>query len=435
MKILQVVHGFPPRKLTGGTEIYSYHLSNELSRRHDVHVFYPIYEGRTCSLNNFEKNGLKIHELNLPYNFIEEVKKKAVFNPHPINKTVEKKFVQILNKVAPDIIHFQHLIGLSASLIEIAEEKEIPTVLTLHDYWFICPTIQLLKDDYSTCEGPDEQAENCFECWNERQSKLIANHLTKCFIPENFLKRLPKAALSTINKKEKFLKRKVYMKSLMLKVKKLIAPSKFLRNLFTEYGIPADMIVYSNNGYNLSVFKDFRKKKKKKLIFGFVGTVAKHKGVDVLIDAFSKVKNAELRIYGNYDLNSDYFKELSIKARKTNVKFIGGFKDIKQPYSEIDILIFPSIWYENCPLVLKEAMITNTPIIASNIGAIPEFVKEGKNGLLFEAGNPEDLYQKICTVTDNPKIVDELKKYTGHVRSIQGQTKDIENIYRRAIND
>ena len=73
---------------------------------------------------------------------------------------------------------------------------------------------------------------------------------------------------------------------------------------------------------------------------------------------------------------------------------MGEFKHsrIAEIFSEIDVLVVPSVWYENSPLVIQEAFLAGTPVIASDIGGIPELVKDKENGLLFKANDDNDLY-------------------------------------------
>lgn len=428
MKILQVANGFPPKR-RAGTEIYTYHLSRELAKKCEVHVFYPARDEveKSITLRSFEWEDLYLHELVMPTtNRIRGLWSLLFFENTYINKNVEKIFRKLLKEIRPDIVHFQHLIGLSVTLIDVTKEYKIPTVLTLHDYWFICPNIQLLKYNYTICEGPEPN--KCRECWIKKRAKGLSEAI----------EGLWGLILRIFNSPWKFEKRHEYLKSLLLKVDKIVAPSRFLREMFIKYGIPMDKIVYSENGYNLDVFKGFKKKEKNtnKIIFGFVGGIAKHKGVHVLIDAFMHVPEdkAELRIYGSYNPSSKYVKELLEKTKnKKNIKFVGRFEDVKDPYSEIDVLVFSSIWYENCPLVLAEARATRTPVIASNLGAIPEFVEDGKTGLLFEPNNPKDLYEKIMYIIGNSELIEKFKTNIRPPKSIREQTRELEKIYRSLI--
>lgn len=436
MKILQVVHGFPPKQ-RAGTELYTYYLSKELAKKHEVHVLYPSFEDiKRVTLSPFKRENINHHELRLPNNRVKTFWSLLFLENTYINEKIEKVFRSLVKELNPDIIHFEHLIGLSANLIDIAKELDVPSVFTLHDYWFICPNIQLLKYDYTICEGPEPS--KCQNCWIERKSCLIANRFKKYYLPKSLSKTISELVLRVFNPVEKFEKRTRYLISLLQKVDKIIAPSKFLRDIFIKHGIQKDKIIYSENGYNLDVFNGFKKKRRKsnKIIFGFVGSIIPAKGVHVLIDAFVKVPEdkAELRIYGNYDPKSEYVRKILTKIKgKRNIKFVGKFEDVREPYYEIDVLVFSSIWYENCPLVLAEARATRTPVIASNLGAIPEFVEDGRTGLLFEPNNPKDLYEKIMQIIENPELIEKFKTNIRPPKNIREQAKELEKIYRSLI--
>ena len=433
MRVLQVVHGFPPKQ-RAGTEIYTYYLSKELAKNHEVHVLYPKLEHvKKPTFLSFNRENLVLHELKYPTSRMQRFINMLFFENTYINKEIEDLFRTLITDIDPNIIHFEHLIGLSSTFIEIAGELKIPTVITLHDYWFICPNIQLLKYDYTICNGP--KANKCHKCWIKKHSKTLSEALNKYYIPEFLTLKPFETILKFLNSMKKFEKRIEYMKSILLKVDKIIAPSQFLREIFIKYGIPQDKIIYSENGYNLDIFKGFRKKKKNtdKVIFGFAGGITRHKGIHVLIDAFINVPEdkAELRIYGNYDLNSKYIKELLEKIKgKRNIKLMGRFEDVKIPYSEIDILIVPSIWHETGgPLVVREALATRTPVVASRVGSIPELIINNFNGLLFEPGDSKDLYDKIMQIIENPDLIEKFKQNIKPPRDIKEQAKEIEKIY------
>jgi glycosyltransferase involved in cell wall biosynthesis len=434
MRILQVVHDFPPRIL-GGTAIYTYNLSIELSKTHEVFVLHLRYGGFRYFLNYLKRNGLNIYELNIP--FSEEIMRVLSLKATYIDSRVEEKFRELLIEIRPDCIHFQHLVGLSASLLKIAKEQRVPTVLTLHDYWFICPAVMLFKNSNKTiCNGSDEQSENCFRCWNNGQAKILVNILRKFLAPKMFYEKLFELTLMKINSRKKFRERKDYMKSILLNSDIITAPSIFLKNIFITSGISKPKIMYSSNGYNLSAFKVFKKKKHANLVFGFVGNILEFKGVGVLVEAFNAVdsKDVELRIYGNVDQKPEFFKSLKTKKKNNNIRFMGKFTDANIPYSEIDILIVPSTACETGgPLVVKEAFATGTPVIASNIGCIPESVVDGVNGLLFRTGDSRDLFKKIISLIDNPHLISEFQKNIVPPRSIADQSKEFEEIYTAMI--
>lgn len=432
MKILQVVHRFPPRS-RGGTEICTYNLSKELSKNNEIYVVYPLknIKANKYALNKFDSDGLHIVEiLDNQSAFFWKLTSRNL-NRHYGNSITEKKFKALLNEINPDIVHFQHLINLSASLIKIVKRRGIPMVITLHDFWFMCPRTVLLKNDYSICSGPDERGEKCYRCWHKAQAENISEYFKKLSLPKGSFK-IFKLALLTMNKRNKFKRRTEYLKSLLLEADMIITASRFLRSVFIEYGIPERKIIHSNHGYNFRLFEGFEKRENDRLVFGFMGGLAEHKGLRILVEAFNRVdsKNAELRIYANYDPHSNYYKKLKSSIVNDSIKFVGAFHDVRKPFSEIDILVVPSIFYETGgPLVVLEALISKTPVIASNIGCIPEFIKDYENGLLFEAGSSNDLYSKIRMLIEKPSLIDNLLATISPPRSIEDQAKELERLY------
>jgi len=116
---------------------------------------------------------------------------------------------------------------------------------------------------------------------------------------------------------------------------------------------------------------------------------------------------------------------------------MGGFDNryILDIFKEIDILVLPSIWPENSPLVIQEAFATKTPVIASNIGGIPELIDDRVNGLLFKAGDSDALYTIIELIKNNTSILDELRKNISLPKDIKTNALEIENLYKSLLNN
>lgn len=407
MRILQVVHGFPPVS-NAGTEKYTYYLSKELANRHEVHVLYPSATGTYLTIGSYHDGVLHRHELCVSKSSMGVIKATKAFihfeNTY-FNPEVHRIFKDFVQHLQPDIIHFQHLIYLSVGLIDVAVSLGIANVLTLHDYWFTCPTLNLVKHTDELCDGPEARV--CRECWTSKVSPpLFSNyHLSGL---------LTKTLLKLFNNDAKFDYRKKYMLETLSKVDKIIAPSSFLYNLFLKAGIPSDNIVHIENGYDYELFDTTRshRQTEDRIVFGFVGRITPIKGLHTLVDAFLRVPSgcAELRIYGGYKRGDKYVEDLfrNINGRQ-DIKFMDFVPDTNSIYSSLDVLVFPSLWYENCPLTLAESQIRQIPVIASNIGAIPEFVQEGINGFLFEPGNADNLHDCIMQLISNPQLLNQLE--------------------------
>jgi len=414
MKILQVVHDFLPKHMAG-SEVYTYNLSIELKkRRHEVGIYCREdgYFNKNFTETDEEYNGLCVKRIY--YNPIGPLKSIRKFLGMTFgNVSMEKHFKRFLEGFRPDVIHFQHIIGLSPKFISIAQEKKIPTVFTLHDYWFICPRVQLITPTMDVCGGPGSSFK-CAECYSRRKI------MTYISCPVFFLRRY-------------------YLNKILDKIDRMIAPSKFLRDKFIEHGIPEEKIIYSDYGMSTKLFENFKKKPSEKIRFGFSGTIIQHKGVHVLIRAFNKVKltNVELKIYGDPEITPDYYKEISDLAKNPNIKFMGHFDncDIAAILSEIDVLIVPSIWYENSPLTIHEAFIAKIPVITSNIGGMADLVQHMENGLLFKVGDSEDLYRKIKLIIDDPSLIEKLSSNIKPVKTIEENAEEIEKIYKGLLKN
>ena len=412
MKILQVIHCFPPESMTG-SEIYAYNLSKSLSKTHKVTVFYRINNTKKeeYKIIRDSYNGLDVYKINNTlrrYNSLEKIYK---------NRAIEEKFSQVLDEIRPDIVHIHHLLFLSTGIIDEIKKHNIPIVFTLHDYWLVCPRGQLLKSNLRLCKEPGRFS--CIYC------------MARALNLKNLLSRLVNFSI------RKNILFKSRIREIYGKVDLFISPSLFLRNKFIKLGMPSRKIIYCNNGIGLGLFEDIQKTRADKIRFGFIGTLISSKGIHVLIKAFKGIKqnNMVLKIYGTSPKNNgifNYFNRVKNMARSNrHIRFMGTFnnKDIAGIFSNIDVLVVPSIWPENSPMVIQEAFESQTPVIASNIGGIPELVRDDVNGLLFKSGDVSDLRQKLKYVTDNPELLQKWRKNIPKVKDIEDNARELEKIY------
>jgi len=447
MKIVQVIHGFPPYNMAG-SEVYTYNLSRELAKEDEVYVFHriadPEREEYEMSLGTCD--GLNVCTVNNTFKYCDSFEKTYR------NDMISKKFGSFLDEVKADIVHFGHVTCLSTTLIEEAKNRKIPVIFTLHDFWLFCQLGQLLKRDLSLCHGPKDS--ECARCLapqlaikgGVRKAFEIINRTIPNFqnrtrlgkILSKIYRQYAKAFfLFQKNAKAQIQKRTAHIKEMCSLVDLFIAPSNFLLGKFIEFGIPRYKIAYIGHGLNMALFNNFSKVYSQKIRFGYIGTIIPSKGVHVLLEAFNSVKsqNAELRIHGKFlpyhfgfEDYPDYLRSL---AKKDNILWFGEYdnKDVARILSEIDVLVVPSIWYETFSLTIREAFIGGVPVITSNIGAMAESVQDGVNGLLFQARNSKDLAKKMQMVIDDPGLIERLRKNIKPVIPIENHTLEIREIY------
>ncbi len=422
MKILQVVHAFLPQQIAG-TEIYTYHLSRALmSRGHRVRIYTRDDEAPDGELREVETiyDGIPVRRVHAHWHgpgaadFLHP-SLSAVSNP-----AIDRAFDLFLHEFEPDIVHFQHTYRLSASMIAVAQHHRVPVLVTLHDYWAMCHRIQLITPDFQICDGPGAGAK-CAVCL---QHSVNGHSPDESAIP--FRTRLAG------------IYRARFMRRTLLKADLLISPSEFLRQKFIAYGIPPARILCSDNGLSHEGFGAVSKRRSFRIRFGFVGTNIVHKGLHILVEAFNRlpIGKAELRIHSDPERGSPaYLAEVKRLVAHPDISFMGGFEigKVAEIMSDIDVLVVPSIWPENSPLVIHEAFLAGVPVIASRIGGIPELVRDRQNGLLFEAACSADLLAKMEYFIDNPSLLAEYARNAGRVKSIQDNAVELEQIYERLM--
>lgn len=440
MKILQIAHSFLPYTMAG-TEVYLYKLSKELAKRHKVSVFFRI-------------NDTKKQEHSLIYQRFEDLETYAInrtfrtcnsFNGIYNDNAIDAKFTELLDRIQPDVVHIHHLLFLSCGMVGEIKKRSIPIVYTLHDYWLICHRGQLIKDDLTICKGDSiAECKNCLKyLLSIRKHSMYLYRILKRRIPPFSLELLKRLHLALARPKpsSELKKWKDDLGEACSKIDLFIAPSRFIRNRFINRGFSEDTILYFPLGFDSQNFAFIPKTKSKLLRFGFMGTLLPVKGVGFLISTFKKIKNRNIKlsIYGKlfpFTGFESYPNLLKKMVKSDNrIELMGGYdnKDIGQILANIDVLIVPSLWLENAPLVIQEAFLAKTPVIASRIGGIPELVNDGINGLLFNPGDADDLQEKTQSIINNPGIIEKFKEHMPKVKSMEDNTKEIEEIYTNLV--
>ena len=426
MRIAFVVHKFPPDSL-GGVETHTWSLAHALAEAgHEVHVFYPL--AGLCDANPpLRRDGLFLWRVPLPDARALEAAHPAALRgrfaaPRQFwhtfrDSAIEAAFAAFLERVRPDVVHFQHVQGVSARLISLAAAW--PRVITLHDYWFFCANSQLLTADGQVCVGP----EGCYHC-------------VDCLTERTDLRRLravrPLLALP-------LLYRNRYLRKVTQTVPLFLAPSEFLRQQYVTQGFPAARIQKVELGLEFGRLGDaaegasephttgklppLRSGDASRVRFGYVGALARHKGVHVLIEAFNRLPpEATLVVHGNEAAFPGYAAELRASAQHPGIRFAGPLdhRDVGAAMRQVDCLVVPSVWYENSPQVIQEAFGVGIPVVASRLGALPEKVVDHKSGRLFNPGDSADLAQVLRELTEHP---DQLAAMRASIRPAPSMTE------------
>jgi glycosyltransferase involved in cell wall biosynthesis len=172
---------------------------------------------------------------------------------------------------------------------------------------------------------------------------------------------------------------------------------------------------------------------------GFVGTLVRHKGPHVLLEAVRQLPADayELEVWGSPDTFPEYTAQLRQMAKGLPVRFRGAFENgqAAEVYSRFDLLVVPSLWPENSPLVIHEAFMAGVPVAGARIGGIPELVTDGVNGVLYDAPSPDALAEALRGLILRPDRLAHMAARTPRVKSIEEDARDWERRYEAIVHE
>ena len=475
MRIVQVVQGFPPEDL-GGTEAYAAQLSYALlHREHEVHLFTRRNDSARSdyTVDTVVRDGLPITHINNTFRRLEN------FTQSYDNPSISRQFGVFLDATSPDVVHIHHLMYLSTGCVQEATRRGIPVVMTLHDYWLICQRGRFLKPDLSQCPGQTD--DGCARCFAhllagkftpvyQRLKPAPGTHLwTRDFLRWVHAKYVAVRPASSPARAQ-INHRMTHIRELCQHVSLFLAPSRFLREQFLAFGVPPEKIVFSECGLpplsqieteigtetgteiaigdrkregrsglclsSLSSLEGMTKSESKQrpLVFGYIGVVDPVKGIHHLVEAFEPLTTAELRIYGgetDYAPYPDRGRFLAQLRRSSHIRMMGRYerREVGRILGEVDVVVVPSIWYENAPLVIREAFLAKKPVVTAAFGGMQEWVQDGVNGLLFRPHDVADLRRTLTRFIADPSLVAKLSAHFPAVQSIADDAEAVEGHY------
>ena len=430
MRVLQVIHGYPMR-YNAGSEVYTQGLSQALAARHEVHVF-------TRQENAFLPEYAVQRETDpsdprITLHVINMARARDGYR-HP---GVDDAFAALLDRVRPEVVHVGHLNHLSTSLVFPARHRHIPVVLTLHDYWLMCPRGQFIQmypqdpsDTWAVCDGQDDRkcAERCYCRYfggDPEEYELDAAYWT------GWVGR-----------------RMAHVHDVCEAVDVFVAPARYLLRRFRDdFGIPEEKLVYLDYGFHLDRLKRRERAEGEPFTFGYIGTHIPAKGVDQLIRAFAEIDGAPLlRVWGrDRGVETAGLKALALELPGSaggRVQWMGEYRNpdiVPEVFNRCDAIVVPSIWAENSPLVIHEALQAGVPVITADYGGMAEYVHHGENGLLFTHRDSGSMARQMQRLASDPSLAARLGR-RGYAQSVDGNVPDmeahsleVEQIYRSLL--
>ena len=299
----------------------------------------------------------------------------------------------IIELVQPDIAHIHCIQSMGVGMVDICREAGVKTLVTLHDAWWICPN-QFMLDENEVFR----------EQWNteDERSKTIARALAK--------------------------------------IDMLLAPSKYFAELH-EKTLGRNVLV-NKNGVTRPLGQ-IPKRKKDVIRFGYVGGKTKIKGVHLILEAFRKHRfpNTELVVVDNM-LNvgaRSFFDSDFDGVERFRIEPAYSQDTIDHFFSEIDVLLFPTQWKESFGLTVREAVLRDVWVIATDAGGVSEDIIDGENGTVipFDSG-VEELSRAIAEVCERYQAMDDgavIELPKSHIRTFAEQKDELAGLYQEILSN
>ena len=446
MKVLYITNGFPPQRWAG-TETYTANIAKEVrSRGLTAQVLCCGVWGKGPKYwNGYEDdsyNNVPVRRVNLNWKKLPDPATYLFNNP------IVHDFLELyLDNIKPDLVHVTSCETLSASVLKVVKQKQIPLVLSITDFWFLCPRINLLRSDGENCDG-NKTSWQCQKC--------LADNTKVYRWPRYIFSEKGAEILLTVSSRVPFVarqrgfrgyirdmpQRKQFLRSAFSLPDVRLTASAFVKKVHINNGFD-DPIKIHPYGHDLSwLKKNENQKKGEQIRIGFIGQLIPSKGVHLLLDA-AKLLNNRLRIKYKLSIYGDPKKDKSYGAHlqemvhsMENVNFFGTYAhdDSAKIFSAIDVLVVPSLWYD-FPLIIYEAFATKTPVIASNLGGMAETVVHEVNGLLFERGDVVGLAEQIERFIQEPHLLKKLSDGIPYVKTIEEEGSELVSIYQNLIHE
>jgi GT2 family glycosyltransferase/glycosyltransferase involved in cell wall biosynthesis len=430
MRVLLIHQAYPPEG-AGGSELYTESLARCLAPHHEVTVLHRSADPSRgdYQLTESRRDGVRVVSVNTPR--WAERGFEAYRDPR-----AEAAAAAVMEAARPEIVHVGHLNGLSTGIVFEARRRGAAVVFTLHDFGTLCALGQLLNLDLEVCPGPTPR--RCLGCVGA-QVALPPSRVTSW--PRRIPLALPiaRALARGTGAGEGRIERRIReMREVLRQADMLVAPSRFMRERME--GLRVGGIRVLPLGHDPIPVTPRRPDPEGRLRVGFIGSLIPSKGVHVLARAFRDLADPRLRlrIHGAFvPYHGDAGYEGRIRA------ILGPLSDdaLRGPFQRgqlgevlagLDVVVVPSIWEENAPLVVQEAFLAGVPVVASGHGGLAEAVRHEVDGIHFRPGDAADLGRVLRGLADDRELVARLASGAPPVPTMDEHVRGLVDLYDEA---
>ncbi|TCW58896.1 glycosyl transferase family 1 [Bacillus thuringiensis] len=455
MKILHISLGLPPYR-TGGLTKYSVDLMHSQGQEHQVFLLYPgkfTFSKRTAIKKNKPYGSISVYELvnPLPIPLLN-----GINQPEHFMKEIDHKvYEEFLIELKPEVIHVHTLMGIHKEFFETAKKLDIKIVFTTHDYFGLCPKVNLMDSKGNICNDFDD-GKSCIEC-NVNALSLPMVHVMQSY-PYRYLK--DSSIVKSLRKIKKnqtknntvatsvereieeidvnlatyYIELRDYYLTIFLLIDYFHFNSSIAKEQFEKY-LDVNGKIVSISHQDISDYRQERKVKQRGnevVRLGYLGPIDTYKGFYSLKNQLDSLKekgytNWHLGVYGDFVNDPDTYNP-------EYYTFYGryNYSQLKDIFSEVDLLIIPSVCKETFGFIGLEAQSYGVPVMVSEYVGFKDLVQDGETGFIYKV-NKHDFIDKLSMILDDTSLLDYinenlLKLDFPHL--MEQHTKEIINLYQ-----
>lgn len=442
MRIVLVVHGYPPDGQTG-VEIHVDALARALARRGlDVAVFAPRFDlhAPRLSLRREARDGYTLYALN-----VRDDGATRASRADP--EGAEWVFDALLEELRPSVVHVHHVAKLGLGMLEVIARRKLASVFTAHDSFAFCHRTVQSRPDLSRCDSMLDAAA-CARCDEavgfldglQRFDDYQVGVLPDALAPserEELARRLTQPASDERVARRAAADRRRH--EAFRAIDRVLVPSQFLRERCIAAGFDAKRISHDEYGVDPATLAALgalpAPREQGALRVGYFGGASAHKGLHVLLAAF-EARGGEWELEFHADSSDvQYVSALRARARACGARWRGAYSrdELAERMAGVDLVVVPSIWWENAPFVIREAFAAGRAVVASDTPALRESVRDGVDGQLFPVGDARALAARLDALAAQPELRRALEDGIVRPRALDDQVDLLIAIYGEAV--
>ena len=418
----------------GGVETHTRDLARELrARGHRVHVLALDYSGTGAPYSLRRVPAADVELSRLAYLYHDHRALADVVR----NRRAEELAVGWAREARLDVVHVHHPTGFGLGVLPALRAAGLPVVLTLHDYWALCPRGQMLRSDGVLCAAPEPQA--CARCLAATWAHLLPSGGGEARGPRG-------EALAS--DEEAAAARTAFALEALAAADRLLTPSRAARDVFARAGVPAERIVVCENGIEVEGLAAEVARLRAAapapppgaVRLGVLGSVLPSKGALELARALvaADAPGLSLEVHGalpSYHGDASYVEALrELAARDARVRLHGPFppERLAAVLAGLDAVAAPSRWAEVYGLTVREARAAGLPVLVSDAGDLSAAVGAGagEGGLVVPAGDHTAWVQALRRLAAEPGTRARWAGAPARLRTTARMTDEIEAVYR-----